>query len=354
MIIYLILIILCLLCHYLFFKRKKNITFFLITFLIFIISAVRYNVGTDYIHYSKIYFWIINNYNIYVEIGYKYFNELIYFIFNDVRYIYIISSLLIVFSFYKAIKDNVDKKYWFFSLFLFITSGILFSSFNLIRQYMAIAIIVGNIKWLVDKNYFKFILTVLIASTFHTSALIVIPFIVFVILSRNLKTNKLLWIIYFISIFFLFIDIRNFIEFFSFLIPNRWINYLTSEFLTERNVSAIAKQVIPNIIAFYLINNRYKLIKNNSKNNVYILGYLFAVLLTNLFYGILVLVRFAYYFEPFLLFVIPIIIDGFKKKNNRMIITWLIIIYYLLLTIVTIFIMNGNDVVPYVSWLGSV
>ena len=80
MIIYLILIILCLLCHYLFFKRKKNITFFLLTFLIFIVSAVRYNVGTDYIHYSKIYFWIINNYNIYVEIGYKYFNELIYFI----------------------------------------------------------------------------------------------------------------------------------------------------------------------------------------------------------------------------------------------------------------------------------
>ena len=181
---------------------------------------------------------------------------------------------------------------------------------------MAISIIIGNIKWLVDKKYFKFILSVLIASTFHTSALIVIPFIVFVILSRNLKTNKLLWIIYFVSIFFLFIDIRNFIEFFSFLIPNRWINYSTSEFLTERNVSAIAKQVIPNIIAFYLINNRYKLIKNNSKNNVYILGYLFAVLLTNLFYGILVLVRFAYYFEPFLLFVIPIIIDGFKKKNS--------------------------------------
>ena len=61
------------------------------------------------------------------------------------------------------------------SLFVYIASGIYTVSMNGIRQSLAAAIIFAATKYILDGNFKKFLLVILLASTIHQTALIFIP-----------------------------------------------------------------------------------------------------------------------------------------------------------------------------------
>lgn len=347
MIVYSFLILICVFLQF-FCKKNRRLFFNLTVIMLFLVSAFRYNVGTDYEHYGNIFQWILNGYDVYVESGFKILNIFVQKVLNmDVIAVYFISSLIIIISFAKSIKDNVDPKYWFISIFIFICSGIYFASFNLIRQYIAIAIIVAGIPLLIKKRYIKYSILVLIASTFHTSALIVEVFILFLMLFRNRNNTNILWCLYIVSILFMVIDIRNIFNLFSMIIPDRWLWYLNSDFLLKKNTSAILKQIVPNITIIFLLRKRKYILKNNVNADVYILGYFMFVIITNCFFGVLLLLRLSNYFDFYLIYCVPLIIEFWRYNENKKITMWLFILYYLVLTIVTIFIMNGHGVMPY-------
>ena len=351
MLVYSILILINLFLHiFINNKRSIEIMYFVIGILLFLVSAIRYDVGTDYKHYGYIYLDIINGYNVYVEELYKYLNIIIFKIFgtNDV-WLYIITSLIIIFCILKSIKDNTNNRYYFFSIFMFICSGMYFESFNLIRQYIAIGILALGITLLTQKKYIKYIFLMLVACLFHTSAFISILLVFTLILFRNKKFNKLVWIIYIVSLVCMVIDIRNIFNTIQNFIPQRWIWYLNSDFLLEKNYSAIIKQLFPNIILIFLLKKRKYLKEINEFNDVYILGFFVYVCLSNCFYGIIVLIRLADYFIIFLIFIIPLVVDSKPLKLERNCIIFLISIYYVTLTVVTIFIMNGHNVIPYIT-----
>lgn len=350
MIVYSTLMILCLVFHFAQLKKEKNyIIYFFMICLLFFISAIRYDVGQDYQHWLEVYNWIEKGYagGEYVEIGYRLLNVIIQKIpiFN-VYFLYIITSAIIIFSFGYVIKKNVEPKYWFLSLFIFIGSGIFFATLNLVRQYIAIVIVLLGLHFLMQNKYIRFILFVLLASLFHTSSFIMILFIPFYILFRNQKHEKILLLIYIISLIFIVIDIRQFIDFFSFLIPERWKWYLESNFLTHKNYSAVVKQLFPNLILIFIMINRRKI---TEKEDVFYLMLFVNVIITNCFYGVLVLLRLSYFFDVALIFLIPTIIELLNKYDKKIkLLGYLSIVgYYSLLTIVTIFIMNGHGVMPY-------
>ena len=61
------------------------------------------------------------------------------------------------------------------SVYVYITGGMFLVSMNGIRQSLAAAIIFAATKYLFERNTKAFILVVLLASTFHQSALVLIP-----------------------------------------------------------------------------------------------------------------------------------------------------------------------------------
>ncbi|NMH75289.1 EpsG family protein [Bacillus sp. RO2] len=81
----------------------------------------------------------------------------------------LITNLLIVMVIYKY------SRLIELSLFVYITSGLFLVSMNGIRQFLAAAIIFAATKYVMDGSWIKFIVMVLLASTFHQSALILIP-----------------------------------------------------------------------------------------------------------------------------------------------------------------------------------
>lgn len=353
MIIYSIPMILCLIFSLIKLNDKNTKkAFYGIIFFLFIISGIRYYVGQDYYHWTYIYDCIATNHphGEYVEIGYKYLNLFIQNLpYSNVFWLYLITSAFIIFGFGYAIKKNVESKYLFVSVFIFISSGIFFATLNLIRQYLAIVIILLGLKNLKNNKYIKFSIIILLASLFHTSALIMVPFMFFYIMFKNNKYNDKLIILYIISLIFIVIDIRYFVEAFSFIIPGRWKWYLDSEFMTYRNYSAIVKQLVPNILLIFTMINRKKIIQYNKDNDIYILLFYINVIITNCFYGVLVLLRFSYFFDISLVFVIPLILkilDSYDINIKRLgnVLIWG---YYALLIVVIIFFMNGHGVMPY-------
>ena len=92
---------------------------------------------------------------------------------------------------------RVYRKYstrYVLSFFLFIVSTDYVSwMFNGIRQFTAVSITLLAFEYILNKNYVKAIIIVLIASLFHQSALLVIPFI-FIVQGKAWNARTLLFI----------------------------------------------------------------------------------------------------------------------------------------------------------------
>ena len=110
---------------------------------------------------------------------------------NDKIYFTIIASicLMCVVSVYKKYSCN-----FIMSMFLFIASSDYVQwNYNGMRQFIAVSIAFAATDWLLEKKYLKYFLLILLLSTIHASALIMIP-ISFIVQGKawNIKTVVLI------------------------------------------------------------------------------------------------------------------------------------------------------------------
>lgn len=186
MIIYII-IALCLLSFALlsefgYFKKSKIAkTIFLSigSFILFFVSAFRFDVGNDYPPYTQTFVTNLDKTleqlsTMRMEKGYLLLNRYIQLFTSNFQYIFIITSLLVVLLLsiflYKHSKNPS------FGLLMFYLFGFYFNSMNFLRNVIAALIIIFAYKYIKDKSFIRFIVLVLLASAFHISALIFIPF----------------------------------------------------------------------------------------------------------------------------------------------------------------------------------
>lgn len=112
--------------------------------------------------------------------GFSLFNIIVKKIFGNNRLIYriiiaLIQSVPIIIIFRKYSEN------YLLSLFIFISSATYLSwMMNGLRQFMAVTLILLAIPLLIDKKYFKVCLIVLLASTIHQTAIIMIPILLIV------------------------------------------------------------------------------------------------------------------------------------------------------------------------------
>lgn len=106
------------------------------------------------------------------EFGYCAWNFLIGFITRN-RYIFIfLSTLLMYYFFYKALKRQTDNPMFALVLFMALT---FYFSFTYIRQMMATAFVWQALQYVEKRNLKKFCFWVFVAFSFHNSAIIMFP-----------------------------------------------------------------------------------------------------------------------------------------------------------------------------------
>ena len=307
--------------------KQKNIyigyTLFLVyAFIVNLINAgFRYGVGTDFFSY-------LNHYN-YAEYIKIYNNEPIYIlsvrllkiIFGDYSQIFfIISSFIILYFIYKISIERV--KYYELSVFLFITLYFYYSSLNLIRQWIAVSIILYAYKYIFQKNFKKYLILAIIAILIHNTAIIAI-LLYFLI---NLDIRKLKSKIVLISIVLVSISTEYILDLIFYFLSKFDIgDYYKYEFSKQLNQGAGSSYFIISlivIIIYFLINKKNIYNKSNDKYelNLLVMITIFSFLGSkSMIFG-----RIQMYITPYIVFIVPQMILKLNKKNKK-------IFYYLVI-----------------------
>ena len=101
----------------------------------------------------------------------------------------------------------VLRKYsvnYLFSIYLFITASIHLSwMMNGLRQFMAVTIIFAATPWIIRKKYIRSIIVILIAASFHRTALVMIP-IIFIVQGKVWNWKTIIYSIAIVALTYLF------------------------------------------------------------------------------------------------------------------------------------------------------
>lgn len=162
-------------------KKVKDKMFLLITFiLLFILVASReFTIGNDTPSYldiynrCNIYKWGVFSKTGYYEPGYLALNVILNYLHVSPRLFLTILALIFNYAIYKFIKDNSSN--YLMSVLLYINLLYFYQSMNILRQFFALSIILlFGYKLIKEKKLKKYIITVLFAALFHSTALFAI------------------------------------------------------------------------------------------------------------------------------------------------------------------------------------
>lgn len=317
-----------------FFNNKIDIFYYFFIVLIFMFSAFRYNVGWDYEQY---YWTIIYNLDTnivgrgelltisLVELSRNLRITNIYFFLNSFITIFLVALVI----------DKYSQNKWI-SILLFVSFPLFFlNSLSVIRFFSALAIVFFSIKYIKERNFFKYIIAIYIASLFHGSALLAIALYFFV--KQKIGKVKIL--------------ILTLMAFFSSSI----LNILVSRYFSEYSVYTEKTSVKEGTLAIYffaliiifalpVINK----INENYSSRIYFNAFFFGFLIYVAFFGQGSMShRLSLFGTLFCVLLIPKIIElYFENLRLRFIIFY---IFYVFLSIIFIYSVDiGSETyIPY-------
>ena len=155
--------------------RALHVSCLFLIFLVLAIPAVlRQETGNDYLRYVE--FFHLASINAYVptEEGFNLIVRLIYSLCGYENYILVFAvfAVLTITLMLTAIRQQAEN--FLFSFFLFMAFAYYFHSYNTMRYYCALAIVMVSVTYFIRKRYICWILLVLAAALLHKSALIVL------------------------------------------------------------------------------------------------------------------------------------------------------------------------------------
>lgn len=155
-------------------NTNKSAFVFCVFMLCFLSGFRSSNVGNDTIAYIYLFDHAAENFfdDTRFEIGYVYLNYYLSQISRDPQILFVTVSVFIYFSFGRYIWKHSAIPWISLLLFFILYFG---STVNIIRQMIAVGILLWSIKFVVQRQPIYFAIIVLLAITFHTTAVFFIP-----------------------------------------------------------------------------------------------------------------------------------------------------------------------------------
>lgn len=154
---------------------RSTVAEFAIFCLLTGVSACRIAVGNDYWVYRFNFRLIAQERHVSSEFGFNLIVKWMQKLFGYDNYlpIFALFSILTVWFFVRALHGQAVN--YVFSVFLLMTGGYYFNSLNTVRYYLALAIALYSMQYVLREEYGKFLLWILFGAVFHKSILLVIP-----------------------------------------------------------------------------------------------------------------------------------------------------------------------------------
>lgn len=347
-------------------KKKNNCIYTIIMLLpLFILTAFRdINIGADTYSYYRTYNLIsqcpdLKNALISsrMEKGFILINYLVSK--NDSSYLgfQIVITLVIYISLFFLInKYSVNVG---FSLFAFLSLRMAFGPMNTIRMWAAIAIILFANRYLINRQLLKFSILIIMASLFHTSALIY--FVMYFVYDKKIEKKNVVVIV--ITSLGIGIVGRPFFAILTDMI-GKYSGYLDSEYFTsENNIAVYLNLLIDVCFALFLYcsfaNSSDVLLEEGKSSNVALstsffrlLSYATILLIATDLIGIgnTIMSRVASYFQIYQILIIPLSIYFIKGKKRTIYYFMVCALLVLQFMIVMVYRPQWNFVTPYKFW----
>jgi len=290
-------------------SRIKDIIYVVICFCqLFLISAYRFRVGYDYEAYA-IGFFVMGIEGFSKMVYYDW--EIGYILLNKLLGCFTVSqgSIMILTSFLSLIGPGYliarHSKNPFISVFLYVNFYLFYLDMNFIRQAIAMSIICFAYGFLRDKKFWHFLLLVILASTFHFSAIYMVAVYVVCLFKINSRT----FLLYLFGLFYYYMLSDGVLHF---VLSRFHTEYLGSDYI--RNGLYFYFAVIPLILAFLMVLLSYYL--RNMPRTMEIMVHF--TLMTAFWQVVMtkhaLFERFSYYSMLFMVLAIPEAIYAFRDK----------------------------------------
>ena len=297
-------------------------------FLIFVFLAFRYDYGNDYQSYLSGFLEI----NLYEEInlfdGSLYFEPgwvIINKIFEPLGFFWLIAVLAAFncFVFYHFIAKYVPIKYYWLAVFLYVFNP----SFMLIhssamRQSVAVSLFLLGLGYLKERKPLNFCFLILLASFFHTSALILLP--IYFINFINWRINRISMITIlsvFVILFFIGAQIQPIINEFISQYFEKYGRY-DGEARIGTGIGIVVSLLFLGSLLYY------EKFQSEDQRSLFKIGILsFMIIPLSLIIDLIT--RIGLYFEPVVIAVYPLILFRMKEVLVKSAFVLLIIIYNL-------------------------
>jgi len=316
---------------------------FALFLLLFGVSACRYQVGNDYDRYEEIFHLIPLGEVVPTEFGFNAVVLLMQFLFGrDTKLsIFALFAFLTVCFMLKAVYDQSED--FLFSFFLFMTLSYYFQSLNTVRYYFAWSVAVFSMKYVLKKQYAKFILLVAASATIHKSVLLVIP--VYLLANLNWKRWQLLLLAVVSSSGLLLQDL------YLKVIVRLYPSYENTSYL-DGGTSLVN---IARIVGVFILSLLYyrSAVADNKQNRFYFHLNIFALLLYTCGSFVPEISRVGYYMTAGHIFFLPAILRRIPDERQRKF--WKAAVIGAAVLYFAIFLIKAQDllvrIVPYHTWI---
>lgn len=311
-IVYISIIAIILLTDYFSGITNRKITMMALLFVI-IISGIREDVGYDFRNYVS--FYLRENSP---EFGFNLVNKGLKLFGLNYNSMFFLFSFMTIMFVCKGIESYTHHTRIAFLIYMLIP-GLYLNSFSIVRQSIAIAVLFYGYRFLVNKEKRKYIITIILASGFHYSSLLTIPFFLLSLKAIRIKE----WMYLFMIIGSLCLARLNLITviFGHILGSTRYVAYATYD---DAGTSFL-KILVLNIFILILLLLYKKM--NSIDKKMYFLAVLGTSIVT-IFGSVGAVTRFSYYFRIFEIVLVADMIYLFKKKDIRLIMIILLMTGY--------------------------
>lgn len=289
-----------------------------------LVAGLRSNIGDTYVYVEQ--YTNLANFNGVIEgkdKGFTVFTLILYQICTDPQFMIFITALITqICNFITMCKY---KSYFELETYMYIASGAYLVTMNGIRQALAGGVMFAYTNLIVKGKFIPYLLVVLLMSTIHNSAIIMIP--VYFIARQKAWSKNTLIIIVLSSIGFLF---------FYELVPglmdmlgdSTYAEY-EEALLTEGGGSSFMRVIVNAVpvVLSYLYRDKIK--EKWAESNVFInMSLLNLIMITFALYN-WIFARFSIYFQLYNFILLPFIIKNcFERREERDLIYYLFLICY--------------------------
>ena len=286
--------------------KDKLITRFAF-FLLFLFAALRYMYGSDYNAYLLKYGTIQSGQT--DVFGDEMLFTLLNVISPSFQWVVVVTSFAFVIVVYYLITRNLPRNYVWVGLLIFIINPQLFLvNLSAMRQCLAMLLFIAAIPFAHRRKPIPYILLLLVASLFHKSSLMLIPFYLF-ISPRPVKAGKIIAVLAVMFVGLYLVDMVGLAQYAAtFFEDTQYMHYASNELTNSLRATLLT--------SVYFIFVLFNLPRLKGRLLVYGKLYLISTMLGVLAFRLSMLTRIQMYFDIFSVVVIPAILIELRKEGK--------------------------------------